>query len=107
VLVATDARRREVYHATYAEGERLSGPDVARPATLVGSADRAVGDGALTYAEVLGLPVDAGLRHPPAWALAALAAGRVRAGAPGERLVPLYLRRPDAVEPAARKPALR
>lgn len=107
VLVATDARRREVYHGVYADGVRLTGPGVDRPATLVGSADRAVGAGALTYAEVLGLPVDGELRYPPAWALAALAAGRVRDRAPGERLTPLYLRRPDAVEPAGRKPALR
>jgi tRNA threonylcarbamoyl adenosine modification protein YeaZ len=107
VLVATDARRREVYHASYADGTRLDGPDVSRPAGLAGMADRAVGAGALAYAEVIGLPVDAELLYPPAWALAALAADRVRGQAPGERLTPLYLRRPDAVEPAARKPVLR
>ena len=50
---------------------------------------------------MLGLPVRAEPRYPDATALAALAAERVRAGAPGEPLTPLYLRRPDAVEPAA------
>jgi hypothetical protein len=81
--------------------------------------DRAVGEGAQKYADVLslphdhslpsgiGLPIDADLRYPPAWALAALAADRVRDHAAGEALTPLYLRRPDAVEPSARKPALR
>jgi hypothetical protein len=65
-----------------------------------------VGDGAQRYADVLGLPVHPEPRYPPAAALAALAADRIRGGAPGERLVPLYLRRPDAVEPGARKPVL-
>jgi tRNA threonylcarbamoyl adenosine modification protein YeaZ len=104
VLAATDARRREVYWATYADGVRVTGPDVGKPAELQFTADRAVGEGALKYADVLGLPADGDLLYPPPWALLALAADRVRAGAPGEALTPLYLRRPDAVEPAARKP---
>jgi tRNA threonylcarbamoyl adenosine modification protein YeaZ len=110
VLAATDARRREVYWATYHDGVRVDGPDVSKPADVVEQKhelDRAVGEGAQKYADVLGLPIDADLLYPPAWALGALAADRVRAGAPGETLTPLYLRRPDAVEPAARKPALR
>jgi hypothetical protein len=36
----------------------------------------------------------------------ALAAPRIRAAAPSEPLTPLYLRRPDAVEPSRRKPVL-
>ena len=36
-------------------------------------------------------------------ALALLAAARAFAGAPTEPLTPLYLRRPDAVEPGQRK----
>jgi tRNA threonylcarbamoyl adenosine modification protein YeaZ len=111
VLAATDARRREVYFATYLDGVRVAGPDVARPADLdVGGAvdvDRAVGEGAAIYADVLGLPFDPELRYPPVAALAALAVDRIVAGAPGDRLTPLYLRRPDAVASAARKPALR
>jgi tRNA threonylcarbamoyl adenosine modification protein YeaZ len=108
VLVATDARRREVYWAVYQDGHRLTGPAVDRPADLpLDGVQRAVGDGALRYADVLPVPVDAQPRYPSARALAELAADRVRAGAPGEPLTPLYLRRPDAVEPGARKPALR
>jgi tRNA threonylcarbamoyl adenosine modification protein YeaZ len=106
VLVATDARRREVYFATYTDGRRTTDPDVARPADVKVEADRAVGEGALKYSEVFGLPIDEMLLYPPGVALVAIAADRIRAGAPGERLIPLYLRRPDATEPASRKHVL-
>jgi tRNA threonylcarbamoyl adenosine modification protein YeaZ len=108
VLVATDARRREVYHATYADGVRVAGPEVAKPADVLVDADRAVGEGAVKYSEIFGIPIDDRLLFPPAEALVALAADRIRAGAPGDSLTPLYLRRPDAVEPsgAARKTVL-
>jgi tRNA threonylcarbamoyl adenosine modification protein YeaZ len=106
VLVATDARRREVYWAEYADGTRVSGPAVDAPSEVPTKAERAVGDGALRYADVLGLPVGEP-RYPPAAALAALAADRVRAGAPAEPLTPLYLRRPDATLPGDRKAVLR
>ena len=108
VLVATDARRREVYWAVYGPtGERLHGPDVSAPAVVdPGPATFAVGDGALRYADVLGLPTRDEPRYPEPSAFAALAAERVAGKAPGERLTPLYLRRPDAVASAARKPVL-
>ena len=65
----------------------------------------AVGDGAHRYADVA-RPAACGpsraTRTPTA--LAALAAERIRAGAPGEPLTPLYLRRPDAVAATGRKP---
>ncbi|GAA3450067.1 tRNA (adenosine(37)-N6)-threonylcarbamoyltransferase complex dimerization subunit type 1 TsaB [Dactylosporangium matsuzakiense] len=105
-LVATDARRKEIYWAVYADGQRIAGPDVARPdAVALDGVALAAGDGAEKYAEVLHLPVD-GPRYPSALALAELAADRVRGKAPGETLTPLYLRRPDAVLPGERKPAL-
>ena len=99
-LVATDARRREIYWAVYSEGARLSEPAVNRPGDL-GPLDvaEAVGEGALRYADQLGLPVRDQPRYPVAEVLLAAAAGRVRSGAPTERLTPLYLRRPDATEP--------
>ncbi|WFE25063.1 tRNA (adenosine(37)-N6)-threonylcarbamoyltransferase complex dimerization subunit type 1 TsaB [Solwaraspora sp. WMMD791] len=116
VLAATDARRREIYWAVYdGDGRRLTDPAVATPATvaeaLPGAAlpgvVAAVGDGALRYADVLGLPVRPEPRYPSALALAELAADRVRAGADGEPLTPCYLRRPDAVAATGRKPVLR
>ncbi|MEV8511176.1 tRNA (adenosine(37)-N6)-threonylcarbamoyltransferase complex dimerization subunit type 1 TsaB [Dactylosporangium sp. NPDC051484] len=105
-LVATDARRKEIYWAVYQDGHRLAGPDVDRPAAVaLDGIERAAGDGAEKYADVLALPVE-GPSYPSALALAELAAERVRAKAPGETLTPLYLRRPDAVLPGERKPAL-
>ncbi|MGW4942737.1 tRNA (adenosine(37)-N6)-threonylcarbamoyltransferase complex dimerization subunit type 1 TsaB [Actinoplanes sp. NPDC004185] len=106
VLVATDARRREVYFATYADGVRVTGPDVAKPADVLVAADRAVGEGALKYSEIFGIPIDDRLLFPSGEALIALAAEQVRQGAPGDPLTPLYLRRPDAVEPSVRKAVL-
>jgi tRNA threonylcarbamoyl adenosine modification protein YeaZ len=106
VLVATDARRREVYFATYADGVRVTGPEVAKPAEILVEADRAVGEGALKYSEIFGIPIDDRLLYPSGEALIALAAEQVRRQAPGDPLTPLYLRRPDAVEPAARKSVL-
>jgi tRNA threonylcarbamoyl adenosine modification protein YeaZ len=106
VLIATDARRREVYHASYADGVRETGPDVAKPADVTVDSDRAAGEGALKYGDIFGIPVEEHLLYPPGAALVALAADRIRAQAPSEILTPLYLRRPDAVEPAGRKPVL-
>jgi tRNA threonylcarbamoyl adenosine modification protein YeaZ len=106
VLVATDARRREVYYATYLDGRRVTDPDVAKPADVEVTADRAVGEGALKYSEIFGLPIDDRVLFPPGAALVSLAAERIRAHAAGEILTPLYLRRPDAVESATRKHVL-
>ncbi|PZF93310.1 tRNA (adenosine(37)-N6)-threonylcarbamoyltransferase complex dimerization subunit type 1 TsaB [Micromonospora deserti] len=112
VLAATDARRREIYWAVYdGAGQRLVGPEVSAPSVAAERArglavTAAVGDGAYRYADVLGLPVRAEPRWPDATALAALAAERIRANAPGDPLTPLYLRRPDAVAATARKPVL-
>ena len=110
VLVATDARRKEIYYAVYADGERVTGPEVAKPADVVpivaGQVDRIAGEGALKYGDLFGVPVEEHLLYPPGAALVALAAARIREGAPGEPLTPLYLRRPDAVEPAGRKSVL-
>jgi tRNA A37 threonylcarbamoyladenosine modification protein TsaB len=99
VLVATDARRKEVYWATYRDGVRLAGPDVDYPADVdPGEATAMTGAGARLYADVLGLPLLVG-DHPAPARLVAVALDRVRAGAPSDALTPLYLRRPDAVVP--------
>ncbi|UQU64109.1 tRNA (adenosine(37)-N6)-threonylcarbamoyltransferase complex dimerization subunit type 1 TsaB [Couchioplanes caeruleus] len=106
VLVATDARRREVYFATYLDGARVTGPDVAKPTDVQVDADRAVGEGAVKYSEVFAVPIDDRVLYPSGEALIALALDRIRSGAPGDPLTPLYLRRPDAVAAAQRKPVL-
>jgi tRNA threonylcarbamoyl adenosine modification protein YeaZ len=108
VLVATDARRKEVYWAVYRDGVRLTEPSVNRPdalaALLDGSGVRhAVGDGARLYEALMPVPLLDEPRYPSAAALAGLAADRIRGRAPGEPLTPLYLRRPDASEPHAPK----
>jgi tRNA threonylcarbamoyl adenosine modification protein YeaZ len=99
VLVAADARRREVFWARYVDGTRVEGPDVARPADVstVDSAAMA-GAGARLYADVLGLPL-LDVDYPDPTALVRLAARRIREPAPSEPLTPLYLRRPDTAEP--------
>lgn len=115
VVVATDARRREVYWRAYevtATGTRPStSPGVGGAAQLVedGTADGAVvvGAGAALYADVLA-PVAADLPDldllPQPAVLARLAARALASGdEAGTR--PLYLRRPDAVVPTARKRA--
>ncbi len=103
-LVATDARRKEIYWAVYRGGVAMSEPAVDRPdrvaELLLGSGvELAVGDGALRYASVLQMPVHEEPRYPPALGLAELAADRVRGRGESEILTPLYLRRPDAAEP--------
>lgn len=109
-LVATDARRKEVYWAAYdGRGRRRTGPHVQRPADVAAllpelGVARAVGAGAVLYADVLGLPA-AEDGAPTAAGLVAAAREELLRRQPPAALVPLYLRRPDAVEPAARTPA--
>jgi tRNA threonylcarbamoyl adenosine modification protein YeaZ len=102
-LVATDARRREVYWASYsAAGERLTGPAVGRPADLPAGYPIA-GQGPRLHEEP-----EAGWElidpvFPDAAVLALMAAGRIAAGVQAEPPQPLYLRRPDAREPGRPK----
>ena len=97
-VVATDARRKEVYLASYdAAGVRLDGPVVDKPATL--ATDRpAVGEGATLYPDFF--PNAAGPLRPSAGWLARVVAGE-RAELLGPE--PLYLRRPDAIAPGKPK----
>jgi tRNA threonylcarbamoyl adenosine modification protein YeaZ len=101
-LVETDARRHEVYWARYVAGARVEGPRVSRPADVPAGSRAMCGAGARLYAEVLRVPL-LDRDYPAPSALVSAAAQRVRAGAPSETLVPLYLRRPDAVPPGAPK----
>lgn len=103
-LVATDARRREVYWARYApSGERLSGPAVGPPADLPPGLPVA-GEGGLKYPGLLGDPIEP--RYPSASAAADLASKRLTAGTPLPPAEPLYLRRPDARVPGPPKSVL-
>jgi len=103
-LVATDARRREVYWAIYQDGQRHHGPEVNRPADLlpVIAEHRVIagyGEGVLRYRDVLRLPVVEEPLQPDPADLVRVARSRVLAKEPAEPLTPLYLRRPDASEP--------
>jgi tRNA threonylcarbamoyladenosine biosynthesis protein TsaB len=130
VLVVTDARRKEVYWARYRAVvglgtdpgvELVAGPGVDAPAVVAeqvaagqagagqagagqGAADlRVVGAGTELYPELL--PGTTAVVDPADLARVALA--RLAVGGPGLELStePLYLRRPDAVPPAAAKRA--
>jgi tRNA threonylcarbamoyladenosine biosynthesis protein TsaB len=92
-VVATDARRKEVYLASYADGVRTSGPDVVRPADAA-TESVVVGRGALLYPEAFSHA------SPPEQPRAAVLCDIVV----GERFElldpdPLYLRRPDTMQP--------
>lgn len=94
-LVATDARRKEVYWARYAaDGTRLDGPHVSLPADLAHQHPElpTYGRGGELYDGVL-RPAGAG-QDPRAAALASAVVGGRVIELP---LEPLYLRRPDAV----------
>lgn len=111
-LVVTDARRREVYLSGYgADGRRLFGPTPVAPAAVPAQLTEyamyptmLVGAGAALLAAVLDVPVAAPADLSTGLVLAA-ARPLLTAAVPGP-LTPLYLRRPDATEPAARKSVL-
>jgi len=98
-LVATDARRKEVYLASYdLDGARLEGPVVARPGDVASDAP-VVGEGAVLYPEAF--PHAVAPRLPSAgWLARTVAEERAELHDPE----PLYLRRPDAEIPRAPKP---
>ena len=116
-LVATDARRREVHWARYrrdAAGRavRVDGPHVAAPADVPVAGLPVVGRGAALHPQWLGEPAGT-VPDVDAADLATLAATALAPGADATDVAvllppdPLYLRRPDAVEPGARKRVLR
>ncbi|WP_059012931.1 tRNA (adenosine(37)-N6)-threonylcarbamoyltransferase complex dimerization subunit type 1 TsaB [Streptomyces specialis] len=105
-VVATDARRKEVYWARYADAAtRVEGPAVDRPDDIAARVAGlpAVGAGARLYPEAFPLPHGPGPEHASAAALAALAAARLAAGETLPEPRPEYLRRPDARVPAGYK----
>jgi len=97
-VVATDARRREVYWARYdGTGARLDGPRVSAP----GEVPRlpTVGPGADLYPDSLAAVLGPRTLDPAVLAVS----GPTLPDAGRE---PLYLRRPDAAEPTKRKSVL-
>ncbi|WP_036328430.1 tRNA (adenosine(37)-N6)-threonylcarbamoyltransferase complex dimerization subunit type 1 TsaB [Microbispora sp. ATCC PTA-5024] len=127
-LVATDARRKEVFWARYGDPRtRLDGPRVDRPHDLPADLP-VVGAGGRMYAEIVGAARLTGPEHPSAGALAALAVEHLRGLSPEEAAEiarvpegrvdsvekaselgvlgparPIYLRRPDAQVPGTPK----
>ncbi len=96
-VVATDARRKEVYLASYAAGRRVSGPEVVKPADARHDLP-VVGRGGTLYPEHF--PDVTGPEHPDAVLLCDIVVHeRFEVLEPD----PLYLRRPDAVEPGKPK----
>lgn len=112
--VVADARRKQVYWATYRQGRRIEGPDIAPPEVLAQrlreqpAADderyRVAGAGAVLYREAFeGFRLDEASQYPSAAELAVLLRQKVATRAPGDDLTPLYLRRPDATPPSRPK----
>lgn len=113
LLVVTDARRREVYVSAYRrDGRRVIGPLVLAPAAV----PELLAEHDFTPALLAGPGVDlldrsAGARvdstpDTPVRGLVESAATPLLTGAVPGPLVPLYLRRPDATVPGARKSVL-
>jgi tRNA threonylcarbamoyl adenosine modification protein YeaZ len=97
-VVATDARRKEVYLASYDEhGVRVHGPEVAKPAE-VATDGPVVGEGAVLYPDAF--PHAVGPTRPSAgWLARVVADERAELHDPE----PMYLRRPDAAAPGTPK----
>jgi tRNA threonylcarbamoyl adenosine modification protein YeaZ len=104
-MVATDARRKEIYWGRYAavDGlpERLSDPAVDRPADLPDTLRSlpTAGRGPLLYPDLFPEPLP--MLDVQATSLAALGEHRLAAGL-AMPVEPLYLRRPDALTTAER-----
>lgn len=92
-VVATDARRREVYLATYDDGVRLRGPEVGKPVDLATGVP-VVGEGARLHPEQFPDGREP-LRPSAGWLARTVAEERAELTDPE----PLYLRRPDAAAP--------
>lgn len=95
-LVAIDARRKEVYWATYSNARRVSGPEVSKPEELSSAAAR------LVFPESIAPRLPEALAGLPREWATPRAKGLVACAdldAEPAPLVPLYLRRPDAKVP--------
>lgn len=104
-IAASDARRKEVFWARYEDASTRTG-DIAvdRPADVDTGGLPVIGHGAAMYADVFGQD-DAAAEplYPFASAVGTVALHRLNAGCELPDPHPLYLRRPDAVEPSMPK----
>jgi len=99
-LVTTDARRKELFWASYDErGGRLDGPYVDRPVDIPAGGRLVAGSGPDLYPDFFERGVEP--RDPRARDLAVLVATERSELFDPE---PIYLRRPDAVAPGKPKP---
>ncbi len=97
-IVATDARRKEVYLASYDDGDRVAGPVVVRPSDAATDVP-VVGRGGFLYPDAF--PDARSPEHPSAAVLCDVVAGERYELLDPE---PLYLRRPDAMAAHPPKP---
>jgi tRNA threonylcarbamoyl adenosine modification protein YeaZ len=110
-IVATDARRKEVYWARYGPtAQRIGDPAVGPPDAIVPSdvasagitaSCPVAGEGPVLYPELAACPIPP--RYPDAAHLAEIAAQRLAEHDQPGPPEPLYLRRPDAREPGPPK----
>ena len=94
-IVATDARRKEIYWARYFNGERVDAPAVDFPADVALQGVPIFGEGAVKYL----LTGDDEIQFPDVAALVELAKNQDL-----HLDQPIYLRRPDAVPTSERTP---
>jgi tRNA threonylcarbamoyl adenosine modification protein YeaZ len=99
-VVVTDARRKELYWARY-EDKRIGEPQVSKPEDLLARFPNSelVGPGAQLYRDV----ISGNVMELKAGSLAKLF---VSGNAQLVDVSPMYLRKPDAVEPTTRKSVL-
>ncbi|MCX6434778.1 MAG: tRNA threonylcarbamoyladenosine biosynthesis protein TsaB [Actinobacteria bacterium] len=94
-IVATDARRKEIYWARYSNGIRVGEPGVNLPAVIVSLGLPIFGEGAIKY----GLSKNTNTQYPDLLSLVALSQNpRAHVSEP------MYLRRPDAQPTSERTP---
>ena len=94
-IIATDARRKEVYWAQYSNGARMTEPSVDFPADVALKGLPMFGEGALKYL----LTADDEVQFPDVVALVEIAKNLDL-----HIQFPIYLRRPDAVPTSERTP---
>jgi tRNA A37 threonylcarbamoyladenosine modification protein TsaB len=101
-IVVSDARRKELYWARYVSGVRVEGPAVNKPDEIseLFPQGKFIGPAADLYPEFINgsvLQIEAGNLAQ----LFTQGTGQIH------EVVPMYLRKPDAVEPTTRKQVLR